>query len=55
MIFMAVFIVFAGPYINSKSIPSYWLWMPWVSVFSYAFRGLMYTVLYGREVTCDSQ
>lgn len=45
---------FSGGFIAMGEIPSYWKWMPWVSVFSYAFKALMYTVFYGANITCGS-
>lgn len=53
MVVLSIIIVFAGPYINSKSIPSYWKWMPWFSFYAYSFRGLFYNEVTGRTFTCD--
>lgn len=50
MVFLAITLVFAGPYINSRSIPSYWKWMPWFSVFAYSFRALFYVIVWGKTV-----
>jgi len=52
MVILSIIIVFAGPYINSKSIPSYWKWMPWFSFYAYSFRGLFYNEVIGRTFTC---
>lgn len=52
MVFLAITLVFAGPYINSRSIPSYWKWMPWFSVFAYSFRALFYVIVWGKTVKC---
>ena len=50
---MSILMTFSGGFIAMGEIPSYWSWAPWVSVFSYAFKALMYTVFYGASVTCD--
>lgn len=52
---MSILITFSGGFIAMGEIPSYWSWMPWVSVFAYAFRALMYTVFYGATVTCSPE
>lgn len=52
-VFLGIFMVFSGAFINGKSVPKYWLWMPWVSVFSYAFKALIYIIFDGLNIECD--
>ena len=53
MVVISVIIVFAGPYINTKTIPVYYIWAPWVSYFAYAFKGFFYNEIIGLSFTCD--
>lgn len=52
MVVISVIIVFAGPYINTKTIPVYYIWAPWVSYFAYAFKGSFIMKLLA-VFTCD--
>lgn len=54
MVVISVIIVFAGPYINTKTIPVYYIWAPWVSYFAYAFKGFFYNEIIGLSFTCDN-
>lgn len=54
MTILSIFVVFGGPFINENSIPSYWSWMPWVSYFAYAFKGLFYNEIVGLTFECST-
>lgn len=47
MVILTILVVFAGPQINVDSIPDYYKWMPWISMFAYSYKALMYIYLDG--------
>eukprot|EP00547_Thalassionema_nitzschioides_P003473 CAMPEP_0194202806 /NCGR_PEP_ID=MMETSP0156-20130528/2735_1 /TAXON_ID=33649 /ORGANISM="Thalassionema nitzschioides, Strain L26-B" /LENGTH=1424 /DNA_ID=CAMNT_0038928407 /DNA_START=109 /DNA_END=4383 /DNA_ORIENTATION=+ len=54
---MVLFVLFSGFTVQPSVIPSYWIWLYWINVFAWAYRGLMvneyasgkYSEPYGNE------
>merc|ERR1712098_6869 len=48
------FMVFAGVLMNLDSIPVYFRWLEYLSIFKYGQQALLVNELEGLEFTCDS-
>lgn len=51
---LAILMMFSGPFIKIDKVPSYWVWMTWVSPFTYLSRGFIHIIFHGVPVTCST-
>eukprot|EP01099_Mayorella_cantabrigiensis_P001614 TRINITY_DN1723_c0_g2_i3.p1 TRINITY_DN1723_c0_g2~~TRINITY_DN1723_c0_g2_i3.p1 ORF type:complete len:1322 (-),score=259.68 TRINITY_DN1723_c0_g2_i3:116-4081(-) len=50
---VSVFLLFGGYMIPPGSMPSFWLWLYWISPARYAFEAYAITEFQGSDLTCD--
>jgi len=51
---LVIFMLFGGFFLNSDTIPVYYIWLKYISFFKYAYEILMHNEFTGLEFSCDN-